>query len=1118
MSYDLKIEWDVPLKEVTDSNGNTFNITARDIAGYTVEHNVFRKGTNETITITGISNTEYVFKNVSEGTYTFSIRSFGKGFPLRYSSPVIFTKTVVFPTGTSRINTIPRGGELTSAVNFVKSTAALSVLSSTYSFRNAGQQRFNVSSATTAQLTQSFSTMSNSTTGFWFYDDSSARADTSDPWKAVQTHTDATAQSALTSKDFDFEYLKEVGASNNGLAVLSSGRTISITNAKIVRGTRVIITTEASSGLKTGDTVTITSVSGMTQLNSQTVVVSDWPGGVNEFLLRNSDDTANIDGGDYSEYTSGGTLTTSAAIRGSGTQSGTTITGKNVSFTTDFSSGDIIKISTSSAIGTEVTTSEYAEVDYIIDSHTISLVSPLTRTYTDAYLYQQALKVDRAKDSILAEVTKSSTGEYSIKYDSQLKALDTAVGEDVNQTNLASDADISVSMSHDNLPHAETVVTNTIDTPAQAANRTINAHATLNGKIGHKGPAIAITNVDLSENPIVVTTGAAHGLRNNCKVLLNGFTDTIELNNQQYFIEIGDESDANTTTKFRLHTSLNRGAVQSVTVTQAGAGYNASTTTNDVAMTSATGGLGSGLTATVVTASNGTIASITPTAASKGKDFAKNETLTLGAIPGADSESTIPILTISSVDWELKDTVNGGSGFTSGGGYTATTMREINPCTVSLKATIQEGPSVQTINGRDIESVQPFVFSHYLVPFAISFNYVFLRYGTATAVVNGTVSGSTATAVVNGASSATTDLNLDGNSGTIAVGMTVTGTGVSGTCTVAAVADQNNITLSNKQTLSNDVTLTFKKTSVTVDGVTGTLTQGMKVTGTGISGDVFVTTVTSQTAIILDENITDLGNDVALTLSHEHDTFSNLLRGKNLYVGATVAQTGSGYSSEITYVQNRGAGLAEVRTGYSQSMTAHQDLAVTYDIANGVTIKEMSPQTTAVDASGNFTDRDISLAGSTGAVTTVGDTTVELQAKTDVPSVAKIQTISNLMADDDVSITTSEPHGFQTGTPVNFTDIRLVNVFGFTIDDQEVVPTNGFGMNNGVVYYVHRTNALAFKICVTSGGSDFVHGRAFFAGDELATGASSYSIQSGLAVSDTATVIDEATVRVDATT
>ena len=68
-----------------------------------------------------------------------------------------------------------------------------------------------------------------------------------------------------------------------------------------------------------------------------------------------------------------------------------------------------------------------------------------------------------------------------------------------------------------------------------------------------------------------------------------------------------------------------------------------------------------------------------------------------------------------------------------------------------------------------------------------------------------------ATANVNGATSNTTALVLDGNSGTIAVGMAVTGTGISGTVTVATVTDQNNIVLSSAQTLSDNTALTFSK-------------------------------------------------------------------------------------------------------------------------------------------------------------------------------------------------------------------------------------------------------------------------------------------------------------------
>lgn len=68
----------------------------------------------------------------------------------------------------------------------------------------------------------------------------------------------------------------------------------------------------------------------------------------------------------------------------------------------------------------------------------------------------------------------------------------------------------------------------------------------------------------------------------------------------------------------------------------------------------------------------------------------------------------------------------------------------------------------------------------------------------------------TATASVNGVTSSTTALSVDGNSGTIEVGMTVSGTGISGTPTVTTVTDQNTLVLSSAQTLLDDTVLTFK--------------------------------------------------------------------------------------------------------------------------------------------------------------------------------------------------------------------------------------------------------------------------------------------------------------------
>ena len=79
---------------------------------------------------------------------------------------------------------------------------------------------------------------------------------------------------------------------------------------------------------------------------------------------------------------------------------------------------------------------------------------------------------------------------------------------------------------------------------------------------------------------------------------------------------------------------------------------------------------------------------------------------------------------------------------------------------------------------------------------------------------------SVATANVNGATSSATALVVDGNSGTIEVGMYVTGSGISGTVTVSSLSDQNNLVLSSAQSLSNDVALTFTSTYDAPAGVT----------------------------------------------------------------------------------------------------------------------------------------------------------------------------------------------------------------------------------------------------------------------------------------------------------
>ena len=135
----------------------------------------------------------------------------------------------------------------------------------------------------------------------------------------------------------------------------------------------------------------------------------------------------------------------------------------------------------------------------------------------------------------------------------------------------------------------------------------------------------------------------------------------------------------------------------------------------------------------------------------------------------------------------------------------------------------------------------------------------------ATAQVN-----NTATAVVNGTVSSSTNVAVDGNVGSIVVGMTVTGTGVDAGVTVTTVTDQNNIVLSSAQSIADDVTLTFNapdsdNTTHIVDTVVGTIKAGMDVSGTGIPTGVTVSSISGST-ITLSTGL-DLAEDLELTFS-----------------------------------------------------------------------------------------------------------------------------------------------------------------------------------------------------------------------------------------------------------
>jgi len=132
-------------------------------------------------------------------------------------------------------------------------------------------------------------------------------------------------------------------------------------------------------------------------------------------------------------------------------------------------------------------------------------------------------------------------------------------------------------------------------------------------------------------------------------------------------------------------------------------------------------------------------------------------------------------------------------------------------------------------------------------------------------IITYTGKGSTATADVNGALSGSTALVVDGNSGTIAVGMKVTGTGISGTVYVTTVTDQNNLVVDTAITVSDDVALTFDGTST----LTG-CTRGASST-TDYAHSAADTVISDAQRVINDNNIefpAAAGTAASYTVTH----------------------------------------------------------------------------------------------------------------------------------------------------------------------------------------------------------------------------------------------------------
>lgn len=204
-------------------------------------------------------------------------------------------------------------------------------------------------------------------------------------------------------------------------------------------------------------------------------------------------------------------------------------------------------------------------------------------------------------------------------------------------------------------------------------------------------------------------------------------------------------------------------------------------------------------------------------------------------------------------------------------------------------------------------------------------------------IIDYTGKGGTATADANGAVSSSTNLTVDGNSGTIVVGMVVTGTGISGTVRVATVTSQTALVLDTAISVSDDTALTFTGTSI----LTGA-TRGQDST-TAAAHAISDAVICDTQQIVNDNNVEFAASSGIASYTVTHAFIADATTGTANVNGAVSSSTNvaldgnSGATIAVgDIVSNTGAsGVVRVATVTSQSAIV-LDTAVT--IADNTTL------------------------------------------------------------------------------------------------------------------------------------------------------------------------------------
>ena len=360
--YQAIITWDYP----TNADGSKFKFCN----GFEVEHNLTGEtvsrlvGSNEqAITVSGIKAGDYLIRIRTKSTIN-TVSTF-------LQREITITSKELLPPTKSRLEQIQRGGEVNQTFSLA-ANGTVSLGSSTYTMTSPDGSIFSNTNSNSATHTQAFAGMGASAEAFLLFDTS----ESTDRLKAIQVHTD-------TSSNPEVNFIKEVGASNNGLT--------------------------AGSG-------TIQMDKFSNQVNGTgTSFESDFTAG----------DLFKIDGGSSTTRTTAGAITDSIAVTLSSANSnikvGQTVTGSGIVGPCHVVaiSGTSLTLSNQQTISNGVTLtftplSTFLKVRFV-ESDTLIFLDEITqRPYNGASYFKQSFIPDTNSDFILAKITTNGSTAYSL--------------------------------------------------------------------------------------------------------------------------------------------------------------------------------------------------------------------------------------------------------------------------------------------------------------------------------------------------------------------------------------------------------------------------------------------------------------------------------------------------------------------------------------------------------------------------------------------------------------------------------------------------------------------------------------------------------------------------------